>query len=187
MKRPAGSSPTRTGATSTSATACPGSSTSARNSGRRTIWSAGSRPCSTTTTRTPLQDWLDDLAHSGLAPLAGLAGALREDRHAVAQGITTAGGHCDSAASAFNPRPGMIFGYENLARAVKVHSPVRGYVLTLVPLGGSVACPGLLRAVTERPTPLVVPSSRSSRFGGLTLPYWGHWGMGRPFRARQVG
>ncbi|MEV7568709.1 hypothetical protein [Streptomyces tanashiensis] len=34
---------------------------------------------------TPL---VDDLAHSSLAPLAGLAGALREDRHAVAQGIT---------------------------------------------------------------------------------------------------
>ncbi|MGW1109194.1 hypothetical protein [Streptomyces sp. NPDC002540] len=28
--------------------------------------------------------WLNDLADSGLAPLAGLAGALREDRHAVA-------------------------------------------------------------------------------------------------------
>ncbi|WP_406296776.1 ISL3 family transposase [Streptomyces sp. NBC_00624] len=38
---------------------------------------------------TPLPEWLDDLANSGLAPLAGLAGALREDRHAVAQGITT--------------------------------------------------------------------------------------------------
>ncbi len=38
---------------------------------------------------TPLPDWLDDLAGSGLAPLVGLAGALREDQHAVAQGITT--------------------------------------------------------------------------------------------------
>lgn len=38
---------------------------------------------------TPLPGWLDDLANSGLAPLAGLARALREDRHAVAQGITT--------------------------------------------------------------------------------------------------
>ncbi|MFF5278921.1 transposase [Streptomyces sp. NPDC000133] len=38
---------------------------------------------------TPLPEWLDDLANSGLAPLAGLAGALREDRHAVTQGITT--------------------------------------------------------------------------------------------------
>ncbi|WP_323393578.1 ISL3 family transposase [Streptomyces jumonjinensis] len=38
---------------------------------------------------TPLPDWLNDLAASGLAPLAGLARALREDRHAVAQGITT--------------------------------------------------------------------------------------------------
>lgn len=38
---------------------------------------------------TPLPGWLDDLANSGLAPLAGFAGALREDRHAVAQGITT--------------------------------------------------------------------------------------------------
>ncbi|MEX2985570.1 ISL3 family transposase [Streptomyces sp. C36] len=38
---------------------------------------------------TSLPGWLDDLAHSGLAPLAGLAGALHEDRHAVAQGITT--------------------------------------------------------------------------------------------------
>ncbi|MEU7514043.1 ISL3 family transposase [Streptomyces sp. NPDC042898] len=36
-----------------------------------------------------LTDWLDDLADSGLAPLVGLAGALRGDRHAVAQGITT--------------------------------------------------------------------------------------------------
>ncbi|MFJ1678121.1 transposase family protein [Streptomyces sp. NPDC088251] len=36
---------------------------------------------------TPLPRWLDDLANSGLASLAGLAGALREDRHAVAQGI----------------------------------------------------------------------------------------------------
>ncbi|MFF3359266.1 transposase [Streptomyces sp. NPDC002917] len=38
---------------------------------------------------TPLPEWLYDLANSGLAPLAGLAGALREDRHAVTQGITT--------------------------------------------------------------------------------------------------
>ncbi|MEJ8641101.1 hypothetical protein WKI68_05710 [Streptomyces sp. MS1.HAVA.3] len=38
---------------------------------------------------TPLPGWLNDLANSGLTPLAGLAGALREDRHAVAQGITT--------------------------------------------------------------------------------------------------
>ncbi|MFE9139502.1 hypothetical protein [Streptomyces sp. NPDC007355] len=29
---------------------------------------------------TPLPDWLDDLAGSGLAPLVGLAGALREDQ-----------------------------------------------------------------------------------------------------------
>ncbi|MFF5977009.1 hypothetical protein ACFY7C_36485 [Streptomyces sp. NPDC012769] len=39
---------------------------------------------------TPLPDWLDDLAGSGLAPLVGLAAALHEDRHAVAQGISTA-------------------------------------------------------------------------------------------------
>lgn len=32
---------------------------------------------------------LSELAGSGLAPLAGLAGALHEDRHAVVQGITT--------------------------------------------------------------------------------------------------
>ncbi|MFF0726043.1 hypothetical protein [Streptomyces sp. NPDC004134] len=38
---------------------------------------------------TPLPGWLHDLANSGLTPLAGLAGALREDRQAVAQGITT--------------------------------------------------------------------------------------------------
>ncbi len=38
---------------------------------------------------TPLTGWLDDLAHSGLAPLVGLAGALREDRHAIGQGITS--------------------------------------------------------------------------------------------------
>ncbi|MGW2476921.1 transposase [Streptomyces sp. NPDC001665] len=37
----------------------------------------------------PLPAWLDDLKRSGLTPLAGLAGALHEDRHAVAQGITT--------------------------------------------------------------------------------------------------
>ncbi|MFD4709936.1 transposase [Streptomyces sp. NPDC058430] len=37
---------------------------------------------------TSLPAWLDDLANTGLAPLTGLAGALREDRHAVAQGIT---------------------------------------------------------------------------------------------------
>ncbi|GAA2923365.1 ISL3 family transposase [Streptomyces enissocaesilis] len=37
----------------------------------------------------PLPGWLSDLAQSGLAPLTGLAGALHEDRHAVAQGITT--------------------------------------------------------------------------------------------------
>ncbi|GAA5060251.1 hypothetical protein GCM10023336_36840 [Streptomyces similanensis] len=37
----------------------------------------------------PLPDWLDELTNSGLAPLKGLAGALREDRHAVTQGITT--------------------------------------------------------------------------------------------------
>ncbi|WP_028815360.1 transposase [Streptomyces flavidovirens] len=38
---------------------------------------------------TLLPGWLDDLANSGLTPLAGLAGALREDRHTVAQGIAT--------------------------------------------------------------------------------------------------
>ncbi|MER7109809.1 hypothetical protein [Streptomyces sp. NPDC000229] len=38
---------------------------------------------------TLLPGWLDDLANSGLAPLAGLAGAMREDRHAVTQGIST--------------------------------------------------------------------------------------------------
>lgn len=38
---------------------------------------------------TAMHEWLDDLANTGLAPLSGLARALREDRHAVAQGITT--------------------------------------------------------------------------------------------------
>ncbi|MFG2825400.1 transposase [Kitasatospora sp. NPDC048365] len=38
---------------------------------------------------TSLPDWLGRLASSGLMPLAGVAAALREDRHAVAQGITT--------------------------------------------------------------------------------------------------
>ncbi|MGW7198503.1 hypothetical protein [Streptomyces chryseus] len=38
---------------------------------------------------TLLPGWLDDLANSRLPPLAGFAGALREDRHAGAQGITT--------------------------------------------------------------------------------------------------
>ncbi|WP_217241745.1 hypothetical protein [Streptomyces sp. AC555_RSS877] len=37
----------------------------------------------------PLPTWLDALSHSGLPPLAGIAGALREDQHAVAQGIAT--------------------------------------------------------------------------------------------------
>nr|WP_245381672.1 transposase [Streptomyces syringium] len=38
---------------------------------------------------TLLPGWLDDLAKSGLPPLTSLAGALREDRHAVTQGIAT--------------------------------------------------------------------------------------------------
>jgi transposase len=38
---------------------------------------------------TSLPEWLDDLANTGLAPLTGLARALREDRTAVTQGITT--------------------------------------------------------------------------------------------------
>lgn len=38
---------------------------------------------------TYLPAWLDDLANTGLAPLTGLARALREDRDAVAQGSTT--------------------------------------------------------------------------------------------------
>ncbi|MFD9459180.1 hypothetical protein ACFWBC_39745 [Streptomyces sp. NPDC059985] len=38
---------------------------------------------------TSLPEWLDDLANTGLTPLTGLARALREDRDAVAQGITT--------------------------------------------------------------------------------------------------
>lgn len=38
---------------------------------------------------TPLPDWLDHLTNSGLPPLTGIATALREDRHAVAQGITS--------------------------------------------------------------------------------------------------
>ncbi|MCX5233570.1 transposase [Streptomyces sp. NBC_00233] len=38
---------------------------------------------------TPLLAWLDQLTDSGLPPLASIATALREDRHAVAQGITT--------------------------------------------------------------------------------------------------
>ncbi|MFB7383968.1 hypothetical protein [Kitasatospora purpeofusca] len=37
----------------------------------------------------PLPDWLVRLANSGLAPLASIATALREDHHAVAQGIAT--------------------------------------------------------------------------------------------------
>ncbi|GHE66185.1 transposase [Streptomyces capitiformicae] len=37
----------------------------------------------------PLPSWLDELSRSGLAPFAGIAGALREDQHAVAQGIST--------------------------------------------------------------------------------------------------
>ncbi|MEV7676818.1 ISL3 family transposase [Streptomyces sp. NPDC088752] len=37
----------------------------------------------------PLPGWLNDLTDSGLAPLVGFAGALRENRHAVARGITT--------------------------------------------------------------------------------------------------
>ncbi|MFF4527622.1 ISL3 family transposase, partial [Streptomyces bluensis] len=36
-----------------------------------------------------LPAWLDELSHSGLPPLTGIAGALREDQHAVAQGIST--------------------------------------------------------------------------------------------------
>ncbi|WP_327348424.1 ISL3 family transposase [Streptomyces europaeiscabiei] len=36
-----------------------------------------------------LPNWLDTLTASGLAPLAGAAAALREDQHAVTQGITT--------------------------------------------------------------------------------------------------
>ncbi|WTY69056.1 transposase [Streptomyces phaeochromogenes] len=38
---------------------------------------------------TPLPQWLDQLTTSGLTPLAGMAKALREDQHAVVQGITT--------------------------------------------------------------------------------------------------
>ncbi|MEU5547916.1 hypothetical protein AB0G85_37360 [Streptomyces sioyaensis] len=38
---------------------------------------------------TALPGWLNDLTVSGLTPLAGLAKALRDDRHAVAQGIAT--------------------------------------------------------------------------------------------------
>ncbi|WP_328876204.1 hypothetical protein OHT76_42475 [Streptomyces sp. NBC_00287] len=38
---------------------------------------------------TPLPGRLDELSHSGLAPLAGGAGALCKDQHAVAQLITT--------------------------------------------------------------------------------------------------
>ncbi|WP_435271883.1 transposase [Streptomyces parvulus] len=37
----------------------------------------------------PLSTWLDKLSRSGLAPLIDIAGALREDRHAVTQDITT--------------------------------------------------------------------------------------------------
>nr|WP_225882406.1 transposase [Streptomyces aureocirculatus] len=37
----------------------------------------------------PLPSWLDELSRSGLSPLAGIAGALREDQRAVAQGIST--------------------------------------------------------------------------------------------------
>ncbi|MFD3456055.1 hypothetical protein ACFWVC_28240 [Streptomyces sp. NPDC058691] len=37
----------------------------------------------------PLQGCLDQLSSSGLAPLAGIAAALHQDQHAVAQGITS--------------------------------------------------------------------------------------------------
>ncbi|MCX4403962.1 transposase [Streptomyces sp. NBC_01764] len=37
----------------------------------------------------PLPDWLDQLASSGLAPLASIATALREDQQAVTQGVTS--------------------------------------------------------------------------------------------------
>jgi transposase len=36
-----------------------------------------------------LPSWLDELSHSGLPPFTGIAGALREDQHAVTQGIIT--------------------------------------------------------------------------------------------------
>ena len=36
-----------------------------------------------------LPSWLDELSRSGLPPLTGIAGALREDQLAVAQGIST--------------------------------------------------------------------------------------------------
>ncbi|MER6563170.1 hypothetical protein ABT300_36650 [Streptomyces sp. NPDC001027] len=35
----------------------------------------------------PLPDWLDNLTASGLAPLAGVDAALREDQEAVTQGV----------------------------------------------------------------------------------------------------
>ncbi|MFE5095327.1 hypothetical protein ACFRCI_34495 [Streptomyces sp. NPDC056638] len=38
---------------------------------------------------TPLPAWLDELANSGHAPLAGIASALHADQNAVVQGITT--------------------------------------------------------------------------------------------------
>ncbi|MDX3315039.1 hypothetical protein P1S61_39490 [Streptomyces sp. ME08-AFT2] len=34
----------------------------------------------------PLPSWLDELSRSGLPPLAGIAGALREDQHVVTRG-----------------------------------------------------------------------------------------------------
>ncbi|WP_246340792.1 transposase [Streptomyces lunaelactis] len=37
----------------------------------------------------PLPEWLDQLSNSSLPPLVGMAKALREDQHAVVQGITT--------------------------------------------------------------------------------------------------
>ncbi|MFD7835240.1 hypothetical protein [Streptomyces sp. NPDC059761] len=37
----------------------------------------------------PQPDWLGQLTNSGLARLAGIATALREAQHAVAQGATT--------------------------------------------------------------------------------------------------
>ncbi|MEJ8639898.1 hypothetical protein [Streptomyces sp. MS2.AVA.5] len=70
----------------TSPTACTGSSSTAQNSSTATAWSAtlDNRDAA------PLPSWRNELSRSGLPPRAGIAGAPREDQHAVAQGISTA-------------------------------------------------------------------------------------------------
>lgn len=87
-RSPGGSPPHRLGAVCMPPRHYAGCLNTVRSLTKPTLWYGSSQPCDARDAA-PLQDWLDQLAASGLSALASLANAIREDQPAVVQGIIT--------------------------------------------------------------------------------------------------